>query len=840
MSNELLNRFRLAAYHLSKKAIGNSLYRFFPIMVILLTVGAIHAQTGVGANFGIEADTRSGDVISGPTTDDWFYNGSSGTGVVDEATAVAMGFAAQLSAGNNIAFDLDQSIPNYGTNNGYIWYSTRFGRDYIGVSGNDQTTFNGGKNGDNPMLDWGYLPGAVPDKTDIVDTGVHMRRDGLNVTDDLWVDMMISTLSSSGNHFVDFELFVSEIQTSGGSFVNSGSDEGHTAWRFDNNGNVTNIGDMIIGFSYSGGGVSGVEVRLWVERSKFIPGTSPGGTSTFIWGTSIDGGSNFGYAQIVVPSGSLLSKVNELSTAAPPWGTNNTSGYSMNYDSGYLAEVGVNFTQLGFDPRALFGGGSACESPFSAIVSKSRTSSSFTSSLKDFAGPYDFLGSAADTQVNTTITDPGDFDSCNPSQTRTLQAEFLSASAEYVWYSQTPGVVFPVNGLSVVSGVGMDNVLIDTPGDYQLGIAPLEGCTPATDPGDILIIRSLPCASDDVFSGPEDFALNIIEPGVLTNDTDFDTGDFLSVNTVPVVDVTNGNLILFSNGSFTYTPNLGFTGTDSFTYQVCDSFGLCDSALVTLIISEDFDGDGVIDLDDLDDDNDGILDTTESNGANPSADTDGDGIPNYQDPDFCVLNTFGVCSYLDPDNDGLPNHLDLDSDGDGCNDVEEAGFTDQNNDGLLADLATTVDTFGRVTGTNMIDGYTIPADRDNSGVFDYLEEGADSLILSQPNNVTAIAGNGISFSISADNTDTYQWQVSTNGGSTFLDLSESGIYSGTTTTNLFINQVALDMNGFQYRVIISNAVFICGGANTSNTAVLSVRVGTVISNRKITYRIKKN
>ena len=557
--------------------------KFVALFILLLLLPlAGHAQTGVGANFGVEADTYSGDVLSGIGSDDWFQNGVNGSGVVDEATAAAMNYAAQLAGGNNIAFDLDQSIPNYGTRNGYIWYSTRFGRDHISSGSNDQTVFSSGKNGDNPMTSWAIGSGIVPDKTDIVDTGVHMRRDGTNITDDLWVNLMISTLSSSGNHFVDFELFVSEIQASGAGFTNSGPNEGHTAWQFDASGNVTTIGDMIIGFSYSGGGVSGVEVRLWVERSKFVPGTSPGGTSTFIWGSSIDGGTTYGYGQIVVPGGSLLSHVNNVNTPAPPWGTTNTSGYDTNYQSGYLAEVGINFTQLGFDPRALFGSGAACDSPFSAVVSKSRTSSSFTSALKDYAGPYDFLGSAANAKVNTAITDPGPFDSCTSGETRTLQAEFLSASAEYVWYSLTPGVVFPDNGLTEIRGIGMDQVTIDATGDYQLGIAPLEDCTPVTNPSNIIQIRFAPCAFADSYGSLAGSLLNIPASGLVGNDTDPDPADILQVNTTPVVNVLHGVLTLSPDGSFTYFPDTGYLGPDSFEYEVCDSYGHCDTAQVNI------------------------------------------------------------------------------------------------------------------------------------------------------------------------------------------------------------------------------------------------------------------
>ncbi|WP_072764658.1 Ig-like domain-containing protein [Arenibacter nanhaiticus] len=818
-----------------------NIFVFLIVWTLFLSINRIFAQIGVGANFGIEADVHSGDILSGLSTDDWFYNGSSGAGVVDEATAITMGYKAQLMANNNIAFDLRQSIPNYATNGGYIWYSSRYGRDYVNISSPDLTTFIGGKNGDNPNTSWPIGSGQVPDKSDIVDAGVHMRRNGINVTDDLWVNLMISTLSSSGSHFIDFELFVSELQTTSNGFTNSGAQEGHTAWVFDTSGNVITIGDMIIGFSFGGSGVSGLEVRLWVDRTVHKPGTSPGGTSTFTWGNNIDGGSTYGYAQIVVPPGALLSSVNSLlSKDGPPWGTADTKGYVDDYGKGVFAEVGVNFTKLGFDPRALFGTGAACDSPFSAVLAKSRTSESFTSALKDFAGPYVFLGSAEGTQVNTTIVDPGDFDSCMTGETLTLKAEFMSTSSEYVWYSLTPGVVFPANGLSQISGVGMDEVVIDTMGDYQLGIAPLLGCTPATDPTDIISIRAKPCAFADSYNVTENISLNVAASGLIGNDTDDDSNDTLTVTTIPVVDVSNGTLNLASDGSFTYLPNPGFTGIDTFTYQVCDSFGLCDTAAVSLVVFADFDGDGIIDVNDLDDDNDGILDTTESNGIDPSADHDSDGIPNYRDPDFCTLNIHGVCENLDPNGDGIPNHLDLDSDGDGCNDVTEAGFTDANGDGILGDLSTMVDANGLVVGTNVTDGYTTPKDGDNNSIYDFLEVGQAAVITMQPSDVTVLVGANTSFSMTATSAITYQWQLSTDGGSSFSNLSNGGKYSGSDTPTLQINSVQLDMNDYQYRVIVFNDAFNCDTTDTTVPASLRVLVRSVITNKRITHRVKKN
>ena len=78
----------------------------------------------------------------------------------------------------------------------------------------------------------------------------------------------------------------------------------------------------------------------------------------------------------------------------------------------------------------------------------------------------------------------------------------------------------------------------------------------------------------------------------------------------------------------------------------------------------------------------------------------------------------------DTENDGTPDHLDTDADGDGRFDALEAGFTDANEDGQVD--GTGYDTDGKVTGG---DGYTTPADTDNSGTADYLESGVATCAL---------------------------------------------------------------------------------------------------------------
>jgi gliding motility-associated-like protein len=78
-----------------------------------------------------------------------------------------------------------------------------------------------------------------------------------------------------------------------------------------------------------------------------------------------------------------------------------------------------------------------------------------------------------------------------------------------------------------------------------------------------------------IFAGP------VKIDNVLTNDGDAE-GDALTASliTAPV----NGTVVLYADGSFTYTPNAGYLGLDSLIYQVCDNGtpSLCDTATLSL------------------------------------------------------------------------------------------------------------------------------------------------------------------------------------------------------------------------------------------------------------------
>ena len=83
-----------------------------------------------------------------------------------------------------------------------------------------------------------------------------------------------------------------------------------------------------------------------------------------------------------------------------------------------------------------------------------------------------------------------------------------------------------------------------------------------------------PIAVDDRTTTPLNTPIVV---NVLANDT-------LNGATTPnvVANPANGTVIVNLNGSIEYRPNTGFTGTDTFVYELCNPQGNCDSATVTI------------------------------------------------------------------------------------------------------------------------------------------------------------------------------------------------------------------------------------------------------------------
>jgi len=90
-----------------------------------------------------------------------------------------------------------------------------------------------------------------------------------------------------------------------------------------------------------------------------------------------------------------------------------------------------------------------------------------------------------------------------------------------------------------------------------------------------------PVAEDDAYSTNQDAMLSVPAPGVLANDYDVD-GD--SIEVYAAWAPSSGSLSIWDDGHFKYTPNPGFSGSDTFRYFIRDNKGGTDYADVDITV----------------------------------------------------------------------------------------------------------------------------------------------------------------------------------------------------------------------------------------------------------------
>ena len=230
-------------------------------------------------------------------------------------------------------------------------------------------------------------------------------------------------------------------------------------------------------------------------------------------------------------------------------------------------------------------------------------------------------------------------------------------------------------------------------------------CSTATVTIDVLPIVD---TIDDSVSTEINTPINI---DILLNDNDLPITGTLTVTNPSngTVIINDGGTPNDPSDDFvTYTPDNNFEGIDTFEYTICDDQGNCSTATVTVLVTPlndlDSDNDGIVDsFEDLN------LDGDNNPSTNPT-DTDQDGIPDYLDidsdddgipdnieaqtttgyiaPSGVDANNNGIDDVyenngnlglipIDTDGDGIPDYVDPDSDNDGVPDNIEAHDFDQ-------------------------------------------------------------------------------------------------------------------------------------------------------------------
>ena len=384
-------------------------------------------------NFGIDGDIYSDTVQSGTFTaagsHDWFYKiGGTGIGIFDTSgTAYAR---QQINAGVNYGFTKKMQYPQYATQAGSLLLDGVYTRDYTGNGSlYDLTSFNtaGTNNSAMDPTQWTTPAGgsnSIPGKVDIVDTYIHMRRLSTG-SNHVIAYLGASTIATTGNRFFDFEFYKSPIgfDAAQGRFTNSGSAAtgGHSAWTFNADGSIKTFGDLTLSFAFSSSAVSSIDIYIWVDYAtyaSFVPSAFDFTTGSWV---GLSNSSGYGYAHVQAKSGGSLQAwgmVNIATVAGPPW--------AASYSAGQFAEAAIDLTSLGIDPL-IAAGTDPCAPPYTRVLVKSRSSSSFSSALQDFIGPIVFLN----TSPIAAIT-PAAALSCTQSS-QSLQPAVYGAGTNYTW-----------------------------------------------------------------------------------------------------------------------------------------------------------------------------------------------------------------------------------------------------------------------------------------------------------------------------------------------------------------------------------------------------------------------
>ena len=112
---------------------------------------------------------------------------------------------------------------------------------------------------------------------------------------------------------------------------------------------------------------------------------------------------------------------------------------------------------------------------------------------------------------------------------------------------------------------------------YQVcnSVTPVPQCDTAVA---TIVVLPPPVAVNDTAATPINTPVN---GNASTNDNLPSGGTYTYTVTTPPA---NGSVVMNPDGTYTYTPNTGFTGTDTFTYQVCNQVGQCSTATVTVTV----------------------------------------------------------------------------------------------------------------------------------------------------------------------------------------------------------------------------------------------------------------
>ena len=285
------------------------------------------------------------------------------------------------------------------------------------------------------------------------------------------------------------------------------------------------------------------------------------------------------------------------------------------YDAPYAAQptdqVGVTDAQLGLGPLASNGGPTPTHAPGAGSVAIDKGhSGGATADQRGLARPCDLAATpnaaggdgsdagAFEVQGACAGPAPAPPDAVNDVAT---VAEDGGPNAVAVLANDTdangdPLAVFDVtqgaHGAVVITGGGSGVSYTPAPDyfgpdSFTYTVSDGSGGTDtATVNVDVTPVNDAPVANNDNYSMSQDTTLTVLSAaGVLANDSDVDDASFGAVY-VAGNGPAHGSLGLNADGTFSYTPDPGFTGTDTFDYVADDGDAESNLATVTITVND--------------------------------------------------------------------------------------------------------------------------------------------------------------------------------------------------------------------------------------------------------------
>lgn len=96
-------------------------------------------------------------------------------------------------------------------------------------------------------------------------------------------------------------------------------------------------------------------------------------------------------------------------------------------------------------------------------------------------------------------------------------------------------------------------------------------------------------------------------------------------------------------------------------------------------------------------------------------------------------------------------------------------------------------------------------------------------INSQPRDTSVCSGATVTYKVGTTGATSFQWKESKDGGVTYLDLSNGGVYNGVTTNTLVLTNVTATNNNYKYKCVVKDITGKC----SDSTTVLVLKVNSL-------------